>query len=662
MSANADLAPATTDASPALTLNRPVFFSASALLLALVLLAVAFPEAAAQQFSLLQADILEKASWFYVTTVAVILLVTLYLGASRIGEIKLGPDHAEPQFSALSWFAMLFSAGMGIGLLFFGVSEPVMHFLTPPQGDPATVAAAREALVLTFFHWGVHGWAIYALVALMLAFFAYRHNLPLTLRSALHPLLGDRIHGPIGHAVDTFAILSTIFGVATSLGYGVLQVNAGLNHLFGVPVSAGMQILLVVGISGLAAVSVATGLERGIRRLSEFNMVLAVGLLLLVLFLGPTAWLMEGFVHNTGHYLSTLVDKTFNLYLYESNEWLGGWTLLYWGWWLSWAPFVGMFIARISRGRTIREFVTGVLLVPVGFTCFWMSVFGNSAIDLILNQGSDQLATVVQQDVALAFFAFIEHFPFSTLLSGIAIVMIVVFFVTSADSGAMVVNMLASGGEDDTPVIQRVFWAVLIGVIASVLLYAGGLASLQTATIASALPFSVALLACTYGLLRALRLDVTKRETLAQMSNLASNGSSPGRWDQRLRNAIQFSREGQVEGFVDSVVAPAMRSVARLLQEEQIEARVARDPERGSVWLEVLHGEEIDFYYEVRPRAHSQPAFAGEADDQEYFRAEVHLREGGQDYDIMGWSREQVLNDIVEQYEKHLHFLHLVRE
>ncbi len=647
---------------PGFTINPPVFYSASVLLLLLVLLAVLFPDSAATQFAQLQSTILDKGSWFYVTTVAVILLVTLYLGFSRIGEIKLGPDHAEPQYSGLSWFAMLFSAGMGIGLLFFGISEPVMHFLTPPTGEPATVEAAREALVLTFFHWGIHGWGIYALVALMLAFFAYRHGLPLTLRSALHPLLGDRIYGPIGHSVDTFAILSTIFGVATSLGYGVLQVNAGLNHLFGVPVSEVTQILLVVAISGLAAISVATGLDRGIRRLSEFNILLAIGLLLLVLLLGPTAWLMEAFVHNTGNYLSALVDKTFNLYLYESNEWLGGWTLLYWGWWLSWAPFVGMFIARISRGRTIREFVTGVLLVPVGFTCFWMSVFGNSAIDLILNQGSERLAKVVEQDVALAFFAFIEHFPFSQLLSAIAIVMIVVFFVTSADSGAMVVNMLASGGEDDTPVAQRVFWAVLIGVIASVLLYAGGLASLQTATIASALPFSIALLICTYGLLKALRLDVTKRETLAQMNNLPSAGGDRGRWDHRLRNAIQFSREGQVEGFVDSVVLRAMRSVAGLLSEEQISAKVARDPERGSVWLEVLHGDEIDFHYEVRPRAHSQPAFANEEQEGEYFRAEVHLREGGQDYDIMGWTQEQVLNDIVEQYEKHLHFLHVVRE
>ncbi|GAA5186800.1 choline BCCT transporter BetT [Ferrimonas gelatinilytica] len=647
---------------PSGSLNRPVFAGATALIALLVILAVIFPDATATQFGEIQSWILESASWFYMMTVALILVVTLYLGGSRFGDIKLGPDHAQPQFSYRSWFAMLFSAGMGIGLLFFGVSEPVMHFLTPPDQPAQTVGAAREALVLTFFHWGLHGWAIYALVALMLAFFAYRHNLPLTLRSALYPLIGERIYGPIGHAVDIFAIISTIFGVATSLGYGVLQINAGLNHLFDVPVGSVVQIGLILGITAMATLSVATGLEKGIRRLSEFNILLALGLLALVLLMGPTAWLMEAFVHNTGNYLASLVDKTFNLYIYESNEWVGGWTLLYWGWWLSWAPFVGMFIARISRGRTIREFVTGVLVVPVGFTCFWMSVFGNSAIDLILNQGAESLARVVQEDVALAFFAFIQHFPMGTLLSGVALVMIVVFFVTSADSGAMVVDMLASGGQDETPVYQRVFWAVMIGVVAMVLLYAGGLASLQTATIASALPFSLALLVCTYGLIQALRRDQTKRDSLSQTNLTPTTASASVRWDDRLRNVVQCSRRGQVERFLETVVSPAMGSVAELLQREQIDVRINEDLASGRVGLAVLHGEEVDFHYEVRPRAHAQPAFVGDESAEEYYRAEVYLREGGQDYDIMGWSREQVLNDIVEQYEKHLYFLHLVRD
>ncbi len=309
----------------------------------------------------MQAWIVENVSWFYVLAVALILLSTLFMAASRYGDIKLGPDHSQPDYKSSTWFAMLFSAGMGIGLMFFGVAEPVMHFIAPPVGDPNTVQAAREAMKLTFFHWGLHAWAIYAVVALILAFFSYRHGLPLTLRSALYPLIGKRIYGPIGHAVDIFAIISTVLGIATSLGYGVLQINSGFNYLFGLPVGTNVQVFLIVAITALATLSVATGLDKGIRILSEINLSLAVILLVLVLMLGPTALLLKSFVENTGGYLSEIVSNTFNLFAYEPTDWLGGWTLLYWGWWLSWSPFVGMFIARVSRGRTIREFLTGVL-------------------------------------------------------------------------------------------------------------------------------------------------------------------------------------------------------------------------------------------------------------------------------------------------------------
>ena len=358
------------------TINPPVFFGAAFLICLLVGMTAAFPDHADRWFNHIQSSIVTNASWFYVAAVALILICVAFLGLSRYGDIKLGPDHAEPDFSFGSWFAMLFSAGMGIGLMFFGVAEPVMHFLSPPVGEPGTVEAAREAMKLTFFHWGLHAWAIYAIVALILAFFGYRHKLPLTLRSALYPMIGDRIYGPIGHAIDIFAILGTVFGVATSLGYGVLQVNSGLNYLFDLPVSREVQVVLIVIISALATLSVATGLEKGIRRLSEFNLILALVLLGLVILVGPTVLLLQMFLQNTGGYLSEIVSKTFNLYAYESSDWMGGWTLLYWAWWLSWSPFVGMFIARISRGRTIREFVTGVLFVPTGFTlllddCIW---------------------------------------------------------------------------------------------------------------------------------------------------------------------------------------------------------------------------------------------------------------------------------------------------
>src|SRR5690606_14034267 len=346
----------------------PVFVPTAVVVLALVALSFAAPDTSAALFGRAQAWVADEAGWFTILAVAGFLVFVVGLGASGLGRIRLGPDHSRPDYSYPTWFAMLFAAGMGIGLMFFGVAEPVMHFADPPVGDPGTVAAARQAMRITFFHWGIHAWAIYAVVALSLAYFAYRHGLPLRIRSSLYPLIGDRIHGPIGHAVDTFAVLGTIFGLATSLGLGVIQINSGLRYLFDAPVGVGVQVGLIAAITLVATVSVFTGLDRGVRRLSEFNMVLAVALLAFVLVTGPTVHLLQAFVQNTGMYVSNVFSMTFNLYAYEPTGWLGGWTLFYWGWWIAWSPFVGMFIARISRGRTVREFVTGVLLVPLGFT------------------------------------------------------------------------------------------------------------------------------------------------------------------------------------------------------------------------------------------------------------------------------------------------------
>lgn len=651
---------------PVSQINKAVFFTSALLIFLLVAFAAMFPEQADSRLKVLQQQIFTNASWFYILAVALILLSVTFLGLSRYGDIKLGPDHAQPDFSYHSWFAMLFSAGMGIGLMFFGVAEPVMHYLSPPVGTPETVEAAKQAMRLTFFHWGLHAWAIYAIVALILD----RHGLPLTLRSALYPIIGERIHGPIGHAVDIFAVIGTVFGVATSLGYGVLQVNAGLNHLFGVPVNETVQVILIVVITALATISVVSGLDKGIRILSELNLGLAVLLLALILILGPTVLLLKSFVENTGGYLSELVSKTFNLYAYEpkSSNWLGGWTLLYWGWWLSWSPFVGMFIARVSRGRTIREFVTGVLFVPAGFTLLWMTVFGNSAIDLIASKGATDLAATVQQDTALALFNFLEHFPFSSVLSFIAMAMVIVFFVTSADSGAMVVDTLASGGSSNTPVWQRIFWAALMGVVAIALLIAGGLSALQTVTIASALPFSVILLIAIYGLLKALRRDLTKRESLSMATIAPTAARNPIPWQRRLRNIAYLPKRSLVKRFMDEVIQPAMVLVQEELNKQGTVSHI-NDSADDRIGIEVDLGNELNFIYEVRLRGYSSPTFAlagMDNDDQQseqhkYYRAEVYLKEGGQNYDVMSWNQEQLINDILDQYEKHLHFLHLVR-
>lgn len=642
-------------------IDRKVFVPATLVLLALVVFAGLAPASSEALFADVQSAIVRYASWYYVLVVAIILVSVLLFSLSRYGDIKLGPDHSEPEYSSVSWFAMLFAAGMGIGLMFFGVAEPVMHFLQPPHGDGGDVSAAEHALTLTFFHWGLHAWAIYAIVALLLAYFAYRHNLPLTMRSAFYPLIGERIYGPIGAAIDVFAIVCTACGIATSLGFGVLQINSGLEYLFGIPVSPLVQLLLIVGTMALASVSVAMGLNAGIKRLSEINIALSILLLIGVLLAGPTILLLTATLEGLGLYVSELISKTFTLYAYEPTDWLGGWTIFYWGWWMSWSPFVGLFIARISRGRTIREFTLGAILVPCGFTLLWMGVFGNSAIDLILNNGATELADAVAENQAVALFRFLEYLPFSTLLAGVSLAMVVVFFVTSADSGALVLNMLSARGRDDTPVIQRVYWAAVIGAIAASLLLSGGLGSLQTAAIASALPFSLALLGAIWGFARALGMDADLRD----VQTVAPVVDNAGDWRERLANLLSFPEDRNVRRFLRDEVIPTLQALADELAIHDVEAKVSsRFDDHSRVRLEVLSGGEIEFVYEVRCRAHAMPdekhageAIASLAEGDRYYRAEVHLSQGGQDYCIMGWSREQITHDVLNHYSSHLEFL-----
>lgn len=645
-------------------INPPVFFGAGGLCLAFVLFTVLAPGLAETLFTGVQSWVIHTAGWFYILAVALFLLFVIFLALSEFGRIKLGPDHSEPDYTYVSWFAMLFSAGMGIGLMFFGVAEPVMHTMTPPVGEAGSIEAARQAMRITFFHWGVHAWAIYAVVALSLAYFSFRHGLPLTIRSSLYPLIGDRIHGPIGHAVDIFAVLGTLFGVATSLGFGVMQVNAGLNYLFDFPMGTLPQIGLIAVITSFATVSVVMGLDGGIRRVSELNLVLAVVLLLFVLFAGPTVYLLQTYVQNVGAYLSGLVETTFNLYAYKPSGWIGGWTLFYWGWWIAWSPFVGMFIARVSRGRTIREFVVGVLLVPMGFTFMWMTFFGNNALHLILDQGMQPLADAVSADSSVALFKFFEYLPLSTLSSGVATVLVVTFFVTSSDSGSLVVDMLTSGGtEDESPVWQRIFWSVTEGFIAAALLLAGGLTALQTATIASALPFAIVMLLMCWGLARALRLEVVKRVSLRDATVAPRVPQQPVSWQQRLSRVIHHPYRNEVMAFLDRVVEPSFRQVAAEFSKRELNAAVARD-ENDRVWIEVEHGDEQKFFYSVHARPYVPPSFVvrdtsrRRSEELRYYRAEVYLLEGGQDYDVMGWSEGQLIADVIDQYEKHMHFLH----
>lgn len=640
--------------------NAPVFFGSAALIAAAIVFAVRDPGNAASFFAAIQSWIVHEMGWFYVACVATFLIFSISIALSSMGSIRLGPDEAEPDFSTRSWFAMLFSAGMGIGIMFYGVAEPVLHFASPPRGEGGTVDAARNAMQLSFFHWGLHAWAIYAVMGLALAYFSFRRGLPLSVRSALYPLIGERIHGWPGHLVDIFAVFGTMFGVATSLGLGVMQVNAGLNYLFGIEIGTGIQLMLIAAITLIATASVASGINAGIRRLSELNLTLAILLLVFMIVTGPTVFLLQAAMQNTGAYLSDIVRKTFQLYAYQPNEWIGGWTLFYWGWWISWSPFVGMFIARISRGRTIREFIIGVLLVPSGFTFLWFTAFGNTALAMEMS-GSAEMVSAVQADVAVALFQFLGHLPLASISMGLATLLVVTFFVTSADSGSLVIDIITSGGESDPPVWQRVFWALMAGAVAAVLLVAGGLAALQTGAIAGGFPLAAIMLLVCYGLFRALRSEVHRQQSLQAASPLVA-GAAAMPWKQRLGVLLHQPTRARAFAFMKETVVPALNEVAAEIRARGLPAET--EEEESQARISVAHGTEDEFVFGVSLRSVPVPGFAMTALEGERtgpgrtWRAEVSLREGSQRYDILGYTREQVIADLLGQYERHMHYLH----
>lgn len=639
-------------------MNKTVFFTSAIVIFLITLTGAIAPEQMNAFFKGIQDWLIAKTGWVYVLSVGIILFFSIYLMMSRMGDIKLGPDHDEPEYENLSWFAMLFSAGMGIGLLFFGTAEPLMHFAGPPVGEGLTVESAKEAMKITFFHWGLHAWAVYAVLAVTLAYFCYRKHLPLLPRSAFYPFLGDKIHGKLGDLIDTFAVIGTMFGVATSLGFGVLQVNAGLNYLFDLPQSTTVQVILISIITAFATISVVLGLDGGIKKLSNINVALATVLMLAVLALGSTTDILQAYVQNTGAYLSDLIYKTFNLYAYEKKEeWIGGWTLFYWGWWISWSPFVGMFIARISKGRTIREFMVGVLFVPSGFTFLWMTIFGNSALKLVLEGKSTELAELVNTNVPVVLFKFLESFPFSSVLSFLAVGLIITFFVSSSDSGSLVIDTLTSGGKKEPPVWQRIFWAVTEGVVAAVLLLAGGLEALQTMTIASAFPMIFLILLGCVGLLRSLRADYLHLDSVQNHTTTVQFTKANTNWREHLDGLIKHP--GLLEGkdFLSNNVKAGLEELKTEMNKRGLTAEL-KVVKESAVALVVNKGEVEDFKYEVRLREFEVPDYAPE-EGNKYCRAEVFLMSGGQDYDVYGYSSEQVVADAITQYEKHVHFLHI---
>ncbi|MDP6993420.1 MAG: BCCT family transporter [Woeseiaceae bacterium] len=489
-----------------LDVHNPVFMVSAVLAVTVVLGTLLFLEQAAVLFADVRAWITVTFDWFFMIAANVLVIFCFYLAWSRLGRVRLGGQDAQPRYGYPGWLAMLFAAGVGIGLMFFGVLEPVTHTINTPVGvDPAATEAARAAgMSAAIFHWGLHAWAIYGIVGLALAFFCFNRGMPLTLRSAFFPLIGTRVWGPIGHFIDVVGVLATLFGLAVSLGFGAEQIAGGLNYLFGIPASNLTKVLLIVTIIGIALVSVVAGLDRGVKRLSEINMGMAGLLWLFVLIAGPT-WVILSTIFQSFLDYATFLPSLSNWIDRSDTAFLHNWTVFYWAWWISWSPFVGMFIARVSYGRTVREFITWVLVIPTIIGVIWMSTFGGTALDQLFTEGYRGVADSVPE---LALFRMLEGLPFTSIVSSVSVLLIAIFFITSADSGSLVMDMITAGGKMDAPVLQRVFWCVLAGLVAIALMLGGGMASLQSMTISIGLPFGFVLLLMCIGLYRGLRDEV----------------------------------------------------------------------------------------------------------------------------------------------------------
>ncbi|MNJ15741.1 High-affinity choline transport protein [compost metagenome] len=646
--------------------NRVVFITSALLILVLTALLIAVPEKAGEVLNVAQTWLTRSFGWYYMLVIGAYLVFVVVLAFSSFGKLKLGGKDDKPDFSYGAWAGMLFSSGIGISLLYFGASEPLDHYFNPPEGTSASAEAARQGLQLTFLHWGLHGWAIYALVGLAVGYFAYRHNQPLALRSALYPLMGERwVKGGAGHAVDIFGMFVTLLGLVTNLGIGSMQVSSGLEYLFGMDHSKTNLLIVILVMATVATVAAVSGVENGIRRLSNLNIILFSGLLIFVLLAGDTLHLLNGFVQNIGDYLNGIVLKTFDLYVYESEagkseRWLGLWTVFYWAWWISWGPFVGMFIARISKGRTVRELVAGVLLIPLGFTLAWLSIFGNTALDLVMNHGAVELGKTALEQPSMSIYQLLEFFPAAKIVIGVAVFVGFVLFLTPADSGAvMMANLSCKGGQvdEDAPHWMVVFWSVVITLVTIGLLFAGNFAAMQTMVVLAGLPFSVVLVLFMFGLYKAMKQDSQVEQEQAELAARGRRGFS-----ERLSQLDLQPTQAMVQRFMDKQVSPALKDAAVQLQNLGVEVETRVGQSRSTMGLRVMMEEGNPFVYEVSLdgylAAPSEAPVEGESEvRQRFYRAEVYLHNGSQEYDLMGFTPDQITRDVLDQFESHRQLL-----
>jgi choline/glycine/proline betaine transport protein len=652
------------------TTRWPVFLAAVVLTSAVAAWGLIAPTSAESTLASVVGKVTTGFGWFYILLATVILGFVVYLGISRYGHVRLGPDHSRPEFSTFAWASMLFAAGIGTDVMFFSVVEPVTQYVAPPTGQGGTVEAAREATVWTLFHYGITGWAMYALMGLALAYFAYRLHLPLAVRSALYPVFGKRVDGALGHVVDTAAVLGTVFGVATSLGIGVVFLNIGLNVLFGVAVGTGAQIALAVLAVTVAAVSATTGIDKGIRILSQLNVLLALGLAGWVLVTGKTTFLLNAIVMNVGDFVRTFPAKTTETFAFVDNaEWMSLWTLFFWAWWIAWASFVGLFLARISRGRTIRQFVAGTMVIPFAYIVMWISIFGNAAVDRVRG-GDAEFAEVAQQYDGAGFWMLMQQYPASGVVIAVALFVGLLFYVTSADSGALVMANLCSNlrsVQDDGAPWMRILWAAVTGLLTIAMLLVGGILALQYATIIFAVPFAIVLVLVMWGLMKALRVEGRRADSgdhhLPAMLSARSVREGRDAWRTRLARAVNFVDVDDAMEHLSGVVEPALAAVAAELGERGVAVEMTSGTSTaGHPYVELrCPADSHPFVYRVEVTESPVPTYGGRmpGNRDRYARLEVHLDEGGQDYDVMGYTENQVIHDCLDQYERHLEFLRL---
>lgn len=642
-----------------ITFKKGVLVPSLIFILSVTFIASFYPVRAASALSYIQEWLFNDLNWVYVWSVTIFVIFLLFLVFSKYGSIRLGDNDSKPEHTFFSWVSMLFAAGMGIGLMYFGVAEPISHFSDATFAPINEVQRAKDAQLYTFFHWGIHAWAVYGVVGLSLAYFTYRFKLPLSLRSCFYPILKNRINGKAGDAIDTFALCSTFFGITTTLGFGVLQLNAGLVELgFLKSTGFGYQILIVTVIILISILSATSGVNKGVKFLSQVNIITAVVLMLFILFLGPTVFLLGSFSEGIGYYLTQFPTLTFNTHAFEpeTQPWFFQWTILYWAWWISWSPYVGLFIARISRGRTIREFIGAVLIIPTIFNFLWMTIFGNSAIWVDRNSADGKLSQMAGNADKLLF-QFLDYFPASDVTSLLAIFIIFIFFVTSADSGIYVMNSIATYNAPKSPKWQLAFWGIMLALLSLVLLNAGGLQSLQTMTLITALPFSIIMCMFCYSLVRGLIID---HNYYARGYSPAASNWSGEFWKERLKHILSFKNREAVEIFLLETVKPALEELAEEFNKKGISAVVQTEKTPASVALTINHSVIEDFTYGVRNQSKSISEFLVDEDNipgigaNKTFIPTTFFGDNRPGYNIEYYSKIEIIADALKQYERFL--------